>query len=59
MVKKIEESDHYPWSGHSILVGRSKNDWQERGYILGQFNERSGRAIQGYRKFTTMSLQWR
>ena len=51
IVKKIEELDHYPWSGHSVLVGRSKNDWQEREYILGQFNEKRGRAIQGYRQF--------
>jgi len=45
------ELEGYPWSGHMVLVGKGKNDWQEREYVLYQFHEREGRAIRAYRKF--------
>jgi transposase-like protein len=32
-------------------VGKGKNDWQEREYVLHQFNERERKAIRAYRKF--------
>jgi hypothetical protein len=34
-----------------VLVGKGKNDWQEREYVLHQFHEREGKAIRAYRKF--------
>jgi len=51
VVKNIEELDRYPWSGHGVLIGKSKNPWQEREYILKQFNEERGKAIRAYRAF--------
>jgi putative transposase len=51
IVKSMGELDHYPWSGHMVLVGEGKNDWQEREYVLHQFHERERRAIRAYRKF--------
>jgi len=51
LVKNIEELDWYPWSGHSVLIGKRKNNWQEREYVLRQFSEERGRAIRAYRKF--------
>jgi REP element-mobilizing transposase RayT len=50
-VKSMRELDHFPWSGHTILIGNEKNDWQERDYVLRQFHGREGRAIRAYRKF--------
>ena len=50
MVKKMEELDGYPWSGHGVLVGRNKNDWQERDYVLSQFSETRGKAVRAYRR---------
>ena len=50
-VKNIEELDGYLWSGHSVLVGFLRNDWQERAYVLKQFSEDERRAIQLYRDF--------
>jgi len=50
-VKRIEELDRYPWSGHSVLIGKRKNHWQETEYVLRQFSEERGRAIRAYRKF--------
>jgi REP element-mobilizing transposase RayT len=51
VVRSIGELDHYPWSGHVVLVGKRKNDWQERAYVLYQFHEREGKAIRAYRRF--------
>jgi len=51
VVKSMAELDQYPWSGHRVLVGKGKNDWQEREYVLHQFHEREGKAIRAYGKF--------
>ncbi len=50
-VRNMVELDNYPWCGHAILMGKRKNDWQEREYVLHQFHEREGEAIRAYRKF--------
>jgi len=51
VVKGMEELDRYPWSGHRVLIGKGKNDWQERDYVLRQFHEKEGRAIRAYQRF--------
>ena len=50
-VKSLGELDVYPWSGHNILVGKGKNDWQEREYVLQKFHRAERKAIQAYRGF--------
>ena len=47
----MEELDRYPWSGHSVLVGKQKNDWQEVEYVLSYFGKEKSKAIRAYRKF--------
>jgi REP element-mobilizing transposase RayT len=51
VVKSVVGLDRYPWSGHMILVGNRRNDWQEREYVLHQFHEKEGKAIRAYRRF--------
>ena len=51
VVKSMDELDRYPWSGHTALVGKGTNDWQEIEYVLRQFYERERKAIRAYRKF--------
>ena len=51
VVKSMGGLDHYPWSGHRVLMEKGKNDWQEREYVLHQFHKREGRAIRSYRKY--------
>lgn len=51
IVRSLEELDRYPWSGHCGLIGKDKNDWQEKEYVLLQFSKTRRRAILGYRKF--------
>ena len=50
-VKNLGELDRYPWSGHRVLLGREKSDWQERNYVLRQFHPREKEAIRTYRRF--------
>ena len=51
VVKSMEELDRYRWSGHSVLVGKQKNDWQEAAYVLGLFSREKRKAIRAYRRF--------
>jgi len=57
VVKTLRELDVYPWSGHSVLVGKNRNDWQERDYVLRQFGKREGKAVQAYRKFVEEGIR--
>jgi len=50
-VKSLAELEQYSWGGHSVLVGRRKNKWQERGYVLKYFSDREKTAIRAYRRF--------
>ncbi len=50
-VRSLSELDSYPWSGHSVLIGRAWNDWQERDYVLRQFGKSRSKAMRAYRQF--------
>ena len=50
-VKNLKELDNYRWAGHSVLVGKNRNDWQEKEYVLSQFGRKGKGAIRAYRKF--------
>ncbi len=50
-VKSVEELNEYCWTGHSILIGRNRNDWQERDYVLGRFGRTQRKAIMAYQAF--------
>ena len=51
LVSNVWELDHYPWCGHAVLIGRIKNDWQDRNYVLSWFGRREGEARRAYRKY--------
>ena len=51
MVKSIEELDEYPYSGHSVLIGKRGHKWQDRDYVLREFGSKEGSAKKEYRKF--------
>jgi len=51
VVQSLEELDRYQWSGHSVLVGKHKNDWQESGYVLRLFGPEKKKALRAYRRF--------
>jgi len=50
-VESLKELDRYPWSGHGVLVGKIRHDWQEKEYVLNQFGTVERQSIRAYRKF--------
>jgi putative transposase len=57
LVADLLELDTYPWCGHSVLMGRRENDWQDRDYVLGWFGKKEKAAGQSYRKYIEDGLQ--
>ncbi len=51
MVQSVEELNRYPWCGHSALVGKHLDDWQEREYVLQQLSTNRKEAIRIYQEF--------
>jgi hypothetical protein len=51
IVPDLNALDKYPFSGHSHLVGKKSNQWQETNTVLGLFATRKGVARTKYRKF--------
>ena len=39
LVNGIAALDKYPYTGHSALMGKAKNDWQDTEYVLGWFGK--------------------
>ena len=51
VVRNLEELDRYPWSGHGVLIGKVRQDWQEKAYVLNQFGRGERQSVRAYRKF--------
>lgn len=51
LVKDLEQLDSYPWSGHSVLMGNRRFDWQENKDVLLRFGKRVSNARSYYRQF--------
>ena len=34
LVKDFVALEAYPWCGHGVIIGRIRNDWQDRDYVL-------------------------
>jgi REP element-mobilizing transposase RayT len=51
IVDSITKLDRYRWCGHSSILGRFKNDWQDKEYVLKWFGKKAGEAKRAYRQF--------
>ncbi len=51
LVADIRKLDRYPFCGHSILMGKRKNDWQDSDYILRLFDKTVLKARRLYGEF--------
>ncbi len=47
----IDDLDHYPWTGHAVLLGNVDFPAQDTDLILGHFGNSVGEARQVYREF--------
>ncbi|MEW5948369.1 MAG: transposase [Thermodesulfobacteriota bacterium] len=51
IVSDMGELDGYPYSGHSVILGKRKNSWQNTGYVLGYFGQKLISARRRYGAF--------
>ena len=48
LVKALAELNKFPWSGHAVLMGKIKHEWQERDYTLSWFGSKEEVAKRVY-----------
>jgi len=56
LVESLARLDRYRWSGHSVLMGRTRNKWQDRDYVLQWFGTTEGEARRAYREFVKVGI---
>ncbi len=49
--------DHYPWCGHSALVGNRRNSFQNTKDVLARFDQATSRAVAKYREFIASGIE--
>ncbi|MGA2463630.1 MAG: transposase [Thermodesulfobacteriota bacterium] len=59
LVKDLSELDRHLWSGHGVIMGGNKNDWQDVEEVLLYFSDRIGRARRAYRRFLEQGIAQR
>jgi len=56
IVAGLKFLDKYAYSGHSVVMGRKKNDWQDTDYVLKLFNTRLSLARRQYRGYVSKPI---
>ncbi len=56
LIKSLAQLDRYRWSGHGVLMGKVKNDWQNRDYVLKWFGKKQGEAKRAYRNYVKKGI---
>ena len=51
LVKDMPELDQYLWCEHAVIMGKARNDWQKRDYVLRWFGKKEGEAKRTYRGY--------
>ena len=47
----------YKWCGHSVIIGRRTNEWQDSKYVLRWFGSKTKEASQNYRIFVKKGIE--
>jgi len=56
LVSDLKELDKYPYCGHSVLMGKKKQDWQDTDYILKLYDSTYSIARRRYRKYVKKGI---
>jgi len=51
LVKDLAELNRFPWCGHSVLMGKENNGWQNRVRVLSLFGDSERKAVTAYYKY--------
>ena len=57
IVDSISKLERYRWCGHSVILEKLENDWQDKEYVLKWFGKRIGDARRAYRKFVENGVE--
>jgi hypothetical protein len=57
LVGSMHQLDRYRYCGHSVLMGKIKNDWQNTNYVLKRFGKRVSPARKRYREFVQKGVK--
>jgi len=56
IVSDIKELNKYPYSGHSVLMGRKKHAWQDTKYVLSYFGKKLPGSRKGYLSYVKKGI---
>ncbi len=56
MVETPAKLDGYKWCGHAVVIGRRRNKWQDRKYVLKWFGQKEADAKKSYRDFVEKGI---
>jgi putative transposase len=56
LVGELRELGSYDYSGHCVLMGKRKREWQDSDYVLRYFGERQGQARRNYLSFVSKGV---
>jgi putative transposase len=56
-VRNLSELGKYRYSGHSYVLGKRKNDWQDVNHVLGLFRARKPKSQERYREYAKQGMR--
>jgi putative transposase len=56
IVKSLDELNNYAYSGHSIVLGKAKREWQNAQVVLAMFGDHTGAARRAYKAFVEKGI---
>ena len=56
LVETLAKLDRNKWCGHSVIMNRCKNSWQDRRYVLKWFGRKERDAKKSYREFVKKGI---
>jgi len=56
VVKSLDELNNYAYSGHSVILGKEKREWQNIQVVLAMFGEHTGAARRAYKTFVEKGI---
>jgi hypothetical protein len=57
LVTDIDKLDRDPFSGHGVVMGKKKNDWQDTAYVLNLFADQKTNALRRYKEYISAGIK--
>jgi len=57
LVESLAKLDGHKWCDHAVVIGRRRNAWQDRKYVLKWFDQKEGAAKKSYTEFVEKGIE--